>query len=112
MNESNKNQIGALSPATKADVREIVTEVVTTLIPSIVTPIVETIVSREIDKLAGMVKRGFDEVYERLASKEDVNELRADLNGFRREMGIITDKNESRFDDHEERISYLEGVSA
>lgn len=49
--------------ATKSDVREIVTEI--------------------IDNFAVMVKRGFDDIHERMVTKEEFNEFRAQMNAFK-----------------------------
>ena len=79
------------APATKADVREIVAEITT------------EIVSRELEKFAIMVKHGFDDILERMATKDDIRELR-------RDMGFLSDRTDSRFDDHEIRIERLEAA--
>ena len=67
------------APANKADVREIITEmvapIVTKVILEIVPPLVNEIVSREIEKLAIMIKHGFDDIEERMATKYDLNQL-------------------------------------
>ncbi len=49
--------------ATKGDVREIVTEI--------------------IDNFAVMVKRGFDDIHERMVTKEEFNEFRAEMYNFK-----------------------------
>lgn len=52
--------------ATKSDVREIVTEI--------------------IDGFAVMVKHGFDDIHERMVTKEEFNEFKAEMHEFKAEM--------------------------
>ena len=85
----------------RSEVREIVIEVITEVVPPLVTKITTEIVSRELEKFAIMVKHGFDDILERMATKDDIRELR-------RDMGFLSDRTDSRFDDHEIRIERLE----
>jgi len=59
--KSSSKQYGQL--ATKSDVREIVTEI--------------------IDNFAIMVKRGFDDINERMVTKEEFNEFKAEMYDFK-----------------------------
>ncbi|HEU0081119.1 MAG TPA: hypothetical protein VFQ72_03820 [Candidatus Paceibacterota bacterium] len=103
MNEANENIITGLSEAARQDMAAVVGRVIQDIIPPLI--------AHEIEKLAIMVQHGFQDVYEKMATKEDMRELRSDLNAFRKEMGISVDKFEARLDDHEERLGYLEAAS-
>ncbi len=104
-----KNPKNDDKPATRADVKEIVAEIVTEIIggtvPGMVTSIVTDIVDSRIESLAIMVKRGFDDINERMATKDELNAFREEVAAFDRHIT-------GRVDDHENRIGLLEGAGA
>ncbi len=77
----------------RSDIKEIVTEVVVTH------------VAQEIEKLAFMVKRGFDDVHERMATKEELQEVRMELKS---DIGSLINYVRPQLKDHEVRIHKLE----
>ncbi|MFA6158916.1 MAG: hypothetical protein WC763_04840 [Candidatus Paceibacterota bacterium] len=73
-----KQSLTQNEPLTKDDVENIVTRVIVTIVPPIVTAIMEKIVDERLDKFAIMVKRSFDDINERMVTKDEFNEFKGD----------------------------------
>ena len=75
------------TPATKTDVKEIVTSIIKTLVPSMIRlgikTLVPSMIDTKIERLAIMTKKGFDDINERMATKEELHAFHNDMNFFK-----------------------------